>query len=186
DPAHAPAAITRLGWPFPARRGLPPAAVLAPACRERRPPGRARGTRCLRVKAVGSSWSRRLLVPAFGADVGVLDRGGKVGRALHLALVLRQHVGANYLGRLEIAAAVEAGRDVRAARAVVDGRLWIRTQRARDAARALRGDLLRRRTVLHPVHERVEQVLWLRHVGATAAAVTRPRRPVPALELPHA
>src|SRR5439155_5850492 len=129
--------------------------------------------------------SSAVLAIATNADVAVHTRAGKVERALHLVLVFREHVNADDLGRLQIAAAMEVGRVVGAAAAVVDGGLRIRAQRPRPrddaAARGLRADLRRRHSVFDPVDEGIEQVLRLR--PAATAAVRDTRRAEQSIEL---
>src|SRR4029450_10958916 len=62
-----------------------------------------------------------LRLGAAEADMAVHARAGEVQRTLHLMLVFGQHVGADDLGRLQIAAAIEASRVIRVADTVVGG-----------------------------------------------------------------
>src|SRR5262249_34640205 len=126
---------------------------------------------CCRRSARGYTRGRALAATSVHALAEVVVHAvvGEVEPALHLVLVLRQDVGADDLGRLEIAAAVEAGRDVRAAGAVVDRGLRVRAERAGDgAAGGLRQDLRRRGPVFHPVHEGAEEVLRLGPIAPAA------------------
>src|SRR5262245_61068619 len=125
-----------------------------------------------------------LRLGAAEADMAVHTRAGEVQRTLHLMLVFGQHVGADDLGCLQIAAAIEAGRVIRIADTIVDGRLRIRAERAlHGPARGLRQNLVRRHPMLHPFHERPEEVLRLGPAAATAVPdAGRPEQPIEALQ----
>src|SRR6185369_14531827 len=127
-------------------------------------------------------------VPAATALAARCATFAEVERTVDLVLVLHQHAVADLLARLEVAAAMEVGRVVGAAAAVVDRGLRVRTQRARARDHAARGDGgadgLGRLLLLDPVDQRVEQALRLRARAATAVA--DPRSAEQAIELLHA
>src|SRR5262245_18596936 len=106
-----------------------------------------------------------VVVPVPLAPAALDTTTVEVELPVDLVLVLREHVDAYHVAGLEVAAAVEAGRVVGAAAAVVDRGLWIRTQRAaaRDHTPGGRGreDLRRCSAVLDPAHQRAEQILGL-------------------------
>src|SRR5262245_4652724 len=106
--------------------------------------------------------------------VGVLVAGGRVLQAVGVVGVLRlllirrnQIVLASGLLGVEVAAAVEVGGIVRAARAVVEGGLRPRAQGTRAAA-AGREDAVGGDALLDPAHHGVEHALRLRAVAAAA------------------
>jgi hypothetical protein len=135
------------------------------------------------IVVFNDKWLLRL--GAAEADMAVHARAGEVQRTLHLMLIFGQHVGADDLGCLQIAAAIEAGRVIRVADTVVDGRLRIRAQRAlHGPARGLRQNLVRHHPILHPFHERAEEILRLRPAAATAVPdAGRPEQPIEALQV---
>src|SRR5262249_7042615 len=91
----------------------------------------------------------------------------RLGGIPGLLLELGDQVEADRLVGLQVAAAVEVGGIIGAARPVVDGGLRISAQRARTAG-AGGEDAVRRHVLLDPAHHRLEQGLWLRADAAAA------------------
>src|SRR5262245_34384842 len=100
----------------------------------------------------------RLVLAFFPVHARALE--GQV--AVRLVLVPHERVGAYNTALLQVSTATEVARIVRAAAAVVNGRLRIRAKRARsrhDAALRVSGeDLVRRLALLDPSDKRIEQV----------------------------
>src|SRR5437773_5565649 len=119
------------------------------------------------------------------ADATIDPGAPVVERTFGLVLIFDQNVRADRRLLFEISTAVEVRSVVGAARAIVDGRLRIRTERpgAGGNRAAPRQDLIRRHAVLDPVRERVEQILRLR--SSAARAVRNARTAEQSVELLH-
>src|SRR5437868_12699917 len=108
-----------------------------------------------------------VVVPSdvFALAEAAIDRARlEIERPVYLVLVLRENVGADGLGRFQVAAAAPIGGVVDVARTVILCCLRIRAQRPRqNRRRALTDHLVRRNALLNPVDE-----------GSEVSAVPRP------------
>src|SRR5262245_58343458 len=126
----------------------------------------AAASRALGCRRSPTSVRPHLRGPLADARIAI---AGRLGRILGLLLELGDEVEADGLVRLQVVAAMEVGRVVGAAGAVVDRGLRIGAQRTRTGAAGGEHGV-RSHVLLDPVHHGVEQGLWLRPYTAAAVA----------------